>query len=85
MLGHSISATGILVDPVKIEIISKLPSPTKKKEVQSFLGYAKYYRRFTKDFNQIASPLYNLLKKDAEFSWTEECEKAFLNLKVTLT
>lgn len=45
ILGHYISATGILVDPAKIEVILLLATPCTQTEVRSFLGYAGYYRR----------------------------------------
>ena len=78
VLGHHISQVGIQVDPAKIEVILILPTPTKQKDVRSFLGHAGYYRRFIKDFSKIASPLYALLTKDSKFSWTEACDKSFL-------
>lgn len=78
VLGHFISTTGIHVDPAKIEVIQTFPIPTKSKDIRSFLGHVGYYRHFIKDFSKIASPLYKLLTKEAEFSWTSECNKAFL-------
>ena len=56
-----ISARGIKVDRAKIEAIEKLPPPSSVKGVRSFLGHAGFYRRFIKDFSQIAKPLSNLL------------------------
>ena len=66
------------MDPAKIEVIQKLPIPTKSKDVRSFLGHVGYYKCFIKDFIKIASPLYKLLTKEAEFSWTFECDEAFM-------
>ena len=78
VLSHFISAAGIQVDPTKIEVIQTLPIPTKLKDIRSFLGYVGYYRCFIKDFSKIASPLYKLLTKEAEFNWTPECDETFL-------
>ena len=85
VLGHIISKEGIQVDPAKIELISKLPSPTTVKEVRQFLGHAGFYRRFIQDFSKIAQPLCALLLKDAEFIWTKACQEAFKRLKSLLT
>ena len=73
MLGHIIFKKGIEVDREKIEMISKLPSPTNVKYVRQFLGHAGFYRRFIKDLSNIAKPLYKLLEKDSKFVWDEDC------------
>ena len=85
VLGHVISSRGIEVDKGKIELISKLPSPTNVKIVRQFLGHAGFYRRFIKDFSKIAKPLYKLLEKDAKFSWEKDCQKSFEELRSHLT
>ena len=85
VLGHVISSRGIEVDKAKIELISKLPSPTNVKIVRQFLGHVGFYRRFIKDFSKIAKPLYKLLEKDAKFSWDRDCQKSFEELRSHLT
>ena len=85
VLGHIISREGIQVDPTKIELISKLPSPTTIKEVRQFLGHASFYRRFIQDFSKICQSLCDLLLKDAEFIQTKACQEAFERLKSFLT
>ena len=85
MLGHVISSKGIEVDKAKIELISKLPSPTNVKIVRQFLGHAGFYRRFIKDFSKIAKPLYKLLEKDAKFAWDKDFQKSFKELRSHLT
>eukprot|EP00253_Pinus_taeda_P023260 PITA_23260 len=81
VLGHFVSFLGIQVDPAKIQVILTLPIPKTQTEVRSFLGHAGYCRRFIKDFSKIASPLFVLLTKNVEFKWTDDCEKAFDQLK----
>ena len=80
-LGHVILAEGIMVDPQKIEAIMNWEAPTNQTEVRSFLGLASYYRRFIRNFFLIASLMTNLLKKDVEFEWSEECQKSIDELK----
>ena len=85
VLGHVISRRGIEVDKAKIELISKLPSPTNVKTVRQFLGHTGFYRRFIKDFSKIAKPLYKLLEKDAKFAWDKDYQKRFEELRSHLT
>ena len=63
VLGHIISKKGIKVDKVKIEMISKPPSPINVKTVRQFLGHACFYRRFIVDFSKIASPFISYWRK----------------------
>ncbi|XP_074293310.1 putative mitochondrial protein AtMg00860 [Silene latifolia] len=84
-LGHVISKKGVVVDPSKIEALSRWESPKNVAEIRSFLGLAGYYQRFVKDFSKIARPLTALMRKDNRFKWDESCETAFLTLKERLT
>jgi hypothetical protein len=59
-LGHVVSAEGISADPDKIAAVRNYPVPTNVKEVQSFLGFVGFYRRFVKGFSTIARPLHEL-------------------------
>eukprot|EP00253_Pinus_taeda_P031587 PITA_31587 len=81
VLGHTISSQGLQVNPNKIALIKKVPPPQKVRDVRSFLGLARYYRRFIKDFSKLASPLFGLLAKDVEFKWTNDCQKSLNELK----
>ncbi|KAD5508277.1 hypothetical protein E3N88_15980 [Mikania micrantha] len=83
-LGHVVSAEGIMMDPAKIEAITKWPRPTSATEVRSFLGLAGYYRRFVEGFSVIALPLTQLLRKGVKFSWNDDREKSFEELKKRL-
>ncbi|GKD42197.1 putative nucleotidyltransferase, ribonuclease H, partial [Tanacetum coccineum] len=85
VLGHKISRKGIEVDRAKIDVIAKLPYPTNIKGVRSFQGHAGFYRRFIKDFSMISKPMTHLLMKDAKFDFSDDCKKAFNNLKEKLT
>ena len=85
MLGHIIFNRGIEVDKAKIELISKLPSPTNVKIVRQFLGHAGFYRRFIKEFSKIVKPLYKLLENDVKFVWDRDCQRSFEELQSYLT
>ncbi|GKB34064.1 reverse transcriptase domain-containing protein, partial [Tanacetum coccineum] len=77
VLGHKISKAGIEVDKAKVDVIASLPYPTNVKGIQSFLGHARFYRRFIKDFSKIARLMTQLLMKDAKFDFSDECIKSF--------
>ncbi|KAD6795956.1 hypothetical protein E3N88_06852 [Mikania micrantha] len=83
-LGHVISAEGIMMDPSKVEAITKWPTPTSVTEIRSFLGLAGYYRRFVEGFSKIVLPLTQLLRKGVKYSWNDEREKSFQELKKRL-
>nr|GEW52326.1 reverse transcriptase domain-containing protein [Tanacetum cinerariifolium] len=76
---------GIEVDKAKVDVIAKLPHPTTVKGIRSFLGHARFYRRFIKDFSKIARPMTRLLEKDNPFFFSKECVEAFQTLKRKLT
>ncbi|CAI7790846.1 unnamed protein product [Closterium sp. NIES-53] len=80
-LGHVISRNGIKIDPAKIKTIQEWKSPTNVTELQSFLGFVNYVRRFIPNMAGITSPLTDLLHKDRNFVWGEEAEAAFQELK----
>src|SRR6185295_15864686 len=84
-LGHTISSEGISVDPSKVQEVMDWKPPTSVHQIRSFLGLARYYRRFIPDFSRIAKPMTELLKKGVKFVWDEKCEKAFHTLRQHLT
>ena len=55
----------------KVEAIEKMPMPANNKQLQAFLGMCNYYRVFIRHFAQEAEPLYDLLRKNTKFIWTE--------------
>ena len=71
----------IAMDPTKLSSITEWPTPTKVKDIRSFLGFANYYQRFIGNFSSIAHPLIDLTKKKQEWRWTSSCQKAFDLLK----
>ena len=69
----------------KVEEVQNWAIPRKVKDVQEFLGFANFYRRFIKDFAKLAVPLTALTKKDEPWLWTPRCQKAFTLLKNAFT
>ncbi|GKC98922.1 hypothetical protein Tco_1169197 [Tanacetum coccineum] len=62
-LGHVINGDGIHVDPSKIESVKNWEAPRTPSEVRSFLGLARYYRLFIKNFSKISKSLTILTQK----------------------
>lgn len=83
-LGHKITDKGILPDDSKYEAIRSYPVPKSADDVRRFVAFCNYYRKFVENFAKIAYPLNQLLKKNAIFVWTEECQKAFDYLRYQL-
>src|SRR6187551_3465250 len=84
-LGHVVTDGGIAVDPSKVKDVLEWEPPTTVSEIRSFLGLARYYRRFIEGFSKIAKPLTSLLEKGKEFVWSEACQASFEELRRKLT
>jgi hypothetical protein len=80
-LGLIITPGGIEMDPEKVLAITAWEPPTTRKQLQRFLGFANFYRRFIADFSGITKPLYDLTRKTVDWDWTGECQRAFEQLK----
>jgi hypothetical protein len=65
--------------------VKEWEQPRNVTDIHSFLGLARYYRRFIDNFSKIAKPMTNLLKKTNDFKWMPECEQSFQTLKQKLT
>ncbi|EUC60615.1 Transposon Tf2-1 polyprotein, putative, partial [Rhizoctonia solani AG-3 Rhs1AP] len=84
-LGIRVSVDGFSLDPIKIQAVQEWPTPTNRKELQSFLGFANFLRRFAKDFSKIARPLNNLISPSAEWKWNTREQESFEELKKVIT
>ena len=69
-LGFVISADGIEMDPAKVEAIHNWEASKCVKDVQCFLGFANFYRRFIHRYSEMCQLLFELLKKDTPFNWS---------------
>ncbi|MBW0587289.1 hypothetical protein O181_127004 [Austropuccinia psidii MF-1] len=84
-LGHVVSSLSLGIDKMKVESVLQKPMPQNKKEIQSFLGFAGYYRQNIEDFSSIARALYKLCDKDTVLEMTVDRVNGFKSLREALT
>ncbi|MBW0571729.1 hypothetical protein O181_111444 [Austropuccinia psidii MF-1] len=84
-LGPVASGLSLGIDKNKVAEVLLKPIPQTKKEMQSFLGFADYYRQHIKDFARIAQSLYKLFDQLTLYGMTEERVKAYEEFKNALT
>jgi hypothetical protein len=90
-LGYIIGTTGISMDPRRVTAIDEWEAPTTFRELQVFLGFANFYRRFIAGYSRITAPLSDLLKgskdgkKPGPFDFPEKAKSAFQTLKQAFT
>jgi hypothetical protein len=73
------------MDEAKIKIIQDWPEPKKVRDIQSFLGFANFYRRFIYDYSDIVVPLTRLTRKASKWNFDQSCRLAFDSLKKAFT
>ena len=78
-LGHLVSRRGIEANPEKIQAIINMQSPRTNKEIQSLAGRVAALNRFISRATDRCLPFFKILRK--AFEWSEECERAFQELK----
>ncbi|XP_044715208.1 reverse transcriptase (RNA-dependent DNA polymerase) domain-containing protein [Hirsutella rhossiliensis] len=84
-LGLIVTPGGVEMDPDKVSTILNWKPPTALRDLQRFLGFANFYRRFIRDFSKITRPLNDLLKKSTIWSWEVEHQTAFDRLKAAFS
>ena len=91
-----VSASGVAVDPAKVQRIIDWPTPEDKEQLRSFQGLASYYRRFVPNFSKVVAPLNSLLNEPHDqltagkprkqsILWTDVADSAFKQVKQLLT
>ncbi|KAJ8015112.1 hypothetical protein DPEC_G00022770 [Dallia pectoralis] len=80
-----VSADGISPLQSNVAAISAVPNPTTASQLASFLGMTAYYMRFLPQYSSVTAPLRMLLRQDAPWTWTSECQAGFDELKPLLT
>ena len=76
-LGHIVGRTGLACDPEKLSAVWNWHEPNRVKAVRQFVGFLGYYRRFVKNFAELADPLVSLTRKEVPFVWGSEQHRAF--------
>jgi len=76
---------GVKPDPDKIEAITRMPPPVDKKGVERLLGFVNYLAKFIPNLSSVTEPVRKLLKKEVEFTWSHEQQKAYDKIKEILT
>lgn len=84
-LGYIIGADGIKMNPRKLATIAEWPVPRSTHDVQVFLGFCNFYRRFIDHYALVAHPLHLLTRKDVRFHWSDTERNAFETLKRAFT
>ena len=87
-LGHTVGEGMLGMEKGKVDAVKEWQSPTTKKQLQSFLGFANFYRAHVKNFSHIAAPLTDLLdkaeRKTGVITLGDKEAKAFQKLKNAL-
>nr|XP_008278996.1 PREDICTED: uncharacterized protein LOC103356573 [Stegastes partitus] len=83
-LGYVISRGQLEPDPAKIQAVTDWPTPTSWKDLQRFLEFSHFYRRFIQNYSQVAVPLTSLTSTMTAFRWSPEANTAFHALKALL-
>ena len=73
------------MDPAKLQAIQDWPAPKTMVQVQKFLGFYNFYRRFITNYSHVTRPLFDLTRKTTPFQWNLEQQGAFNTLKHTIT
>jgi len=84
-LGYVLSPSGLTMSDAKVKTIQEWPEPKKVKDIQSFLGFANFYRCFIFNYSDIVIPLTRLTRKDTPWNFDDKCRKAFDILKQAFT
>ena len=83
-VGLTINREGVTVNKDRVEDLMMIKAPGNKNELQKILGFYGYNRKFLKNYAALAKPMYALLRKDAVFNWTQECDENLKEIKSRL-
>ena len=84
-LGHVVDETGIRADPNKISAIVEMKAPANVPELRRFMGMTNQLGKFSQNLAELTQPLRQLLSKQSVWTWGQEQERAFNDVKTELT
>ena len=90
-LGYTVTTEGVAMEDDRVAAIAEWPTPKTYREVQVFLGFANFYRRFIERYSSVVAPLTGLMKgakagkQTGPFVWGVEQRSAFDRLKKAFT
>ena len=71
------SSKGLTMAELKVKAILDWPEPQKVQDIQSFLGFANFYRQFIHNYSKIGLPLTGLTCKGIPWNFSNNCQRAF--------
>jgi hypothetical protein len=87
--GWIFSKSGMSIDPVKVKAIREAGRPESTEDVKSFLQACQFNAKFMcnsdQAYAQLTGPLRALTHKNVKFAWTDDCERAYLQIIETMT
>ena len=85
-LGYILSTEGVSISPETVQTIMEWEAPKSVKDVQCFMGFANFYRRFVRNFSGVTKPITDTLRGNTkDFVWSKACDTAFGFLKEQFT
>ena len=84
-LGYIVGEGSVQMDPAKVSAVAAWPIPESRKQLQRFLGFANFYRRFIRGYSTVAAPLTALTSSKMPFCWSSTAAAAFQALKARFT
>ena len=80
-LGYIVAQGRLEMDPAKVSAVMSWPVPENRKQLQRFLGFANFYRRFIRNYSSIAAPLTALTSSKTPFRWSHSADITFQTLR----
>ncbi len=80
-LGHVIGNGTVRPLTNNVVAIKDFPQPKNKKNIRQFLGKVNFHLKYIPNATRLLEPFHNLLRKNVDFVWSEDCRKAFVEIK----